>query len=263
MSNQNPDPQVLLEFALESVWQAGRLTLGYFQTAVPAERKADNTPVTLADREAEQLLRRRITRYWPDHGIIGEEFGRSPSNSPYTWIIDPIDGTKSFVSGVPLYSNLLALTDGDEALLGVANFPALEEMIYARRGGGCYWNGRRTRVSIKSELREALVLTSELNYFQAAHRWDAWLRLCEQTYAQRTWGDAYGYFLVATGRAEIMVDPAMHVWDCGPFQVILEEAGGTFTDWRGTPTIHGNESIATNGVLLEQVLALVDDRGQR
>jgi len=263
MSNHNPDPQVLLEFALESVWQAGRLTLGYFQTAVPAERKADNTPVTLADREAEQLLRRRITRYWPDHGIIGEEFGRSPSNSPYTWIIDPIDGTKSFVSGVPLYSNLLALTDGDEALLGVANFPALEEMIYARRGEGCYWNGRRTRVSVKSELREALVLTSELNYFQAAHRWDAWLRLCEQTYAQRTWGDAYGYFLVATGRAEIMVDPAMHVWDCGPFQVILEEAGGTFTDWRGTPTIHGNESIATNGVLLEQVLALVDDRGQR
>jgi histidinol phosphatase-like enzyme (inositol monophosphatase family) len=257
MNDQHPDPQVLLEFAQEAAWQAGRLTLGYFQTDVPSERKADNTPVTLADKEAERLLRELITRYWPDHGIIGEEFGRSPSNSPYTWIIDPIDGTKSFVSGVPLYSNLLALTDGDQALLGVANFPALDEMIYARRGGGCYWNGRRVHVSDKTDLSEALILTSELNYFQLANRWEAWLRLCEQSYAQRTWGDAYGYFLVATGRAEVMVDPAMYVWDCGPFQVIMEEAGGTFTDWQGTPTIHGQESVATNGALFDQVMAVV------
>ena len=257
MNATHPDPQDLLDFALDAAWQAGRATLGHFQTAVPTERKADNTPVTLADREAEKLLRELISRTWPDHGIVGEEFGRSPSNSPYTWIIDPIDGTKSFVSGVPLYSNLLALTDGQEALLGVANFPALGDMIYARRGGGCYWNGRRTQVSAKNDLADALILTSELNYFTPPERWQAWLRLGEQTYAQRTWGDAYGYFLVATGRAEVMMDPHMHVWDCAPFRVIMEEAGGTFTDWQGTPTIHGGESLATNGHLFDEVMRII------
>jgi histidinol-phosphatase len=258
MNTSNPDPQILLEFALDAAWQAGRLTLGHFQTPVATERKADNTPVTLADKQAEQLLRELITRYWPDHGIIGEEFGRSPSNSPYTWIIDPIDGTKSFVSGVPLFSNLLALTDGDTALLGVANFPALGDMIYARRNAGCFWNGRRAQVSGKANLADALILTSELSYFQTSGRWDAWQQLCDRSYAQRTWGDAYGYFLVATGRAEVMLDPAMSIWDCGPLQVILEEAGGTFTDWQGVPTIQANESIATNGLLLEQVLAITN-----
>lgn len=258
MNQQPPDPQILLEFALEAIWQAGRLTLGHFQTAVPTERKADNTPVTLADKQAEQFLRERIARYWPDHGLIGEEYGRSAGDSPYTWVIDPIDGTKSFVAGVPLYSNLLALLDSEQALLGVANFPALDEMIYARRGAGCFWNGRRVHVSKTDDLRKAVILTSELNYFAAAGRAAAWERLCAASYAQRTWGDAYGYFLVATGRAEVMVDPAMYLWDCGPFQVIMEEAGGTFTDWSGTPTIHANESVATNGVLLDQVLALID-----
>lgn len=256
-NNAHPDPQLLLEFALDAVWQAGRLTLGHFQTGVPTERKADNSPVTLADRQAEQLLRELITRYWPEHGIVGEEFGRSPSDSPYTWIIDPIDGTKSFVSGVPLYSNLLALTDGEEALLGVANFPALDDMIYARRGAGCYWNGRRAHVSDKGNLADALILTSEIEYYRPTGRTRTWQELCARSYAQRTWGDAYGYFLVATGRAEVMLDPAMYVWDCGPFQVIMEEAGGTFTDWQGTPTIHAGESVATNGALFEEVLSVI------
>ncbi len=260
MSNKQPDPQLLLEFALEATWKAGRVTLSHFQTGVPAERKSDNTPVTLADKEAEQVLREMISNYWPDHGIIGEEFGEKNSDSPYKWIIDPIDGTKSFVSGVPLYATLLALTDGDKALVGVAHFAGLNETVYAVRGGGCYWNGRRAHVSAKDNLADAVLLTSELNYFFLANRQKAWQRLIESTYVQRTWGDAYGYFLVATGRAEIMVDPAMYVWDCGPFQVIMEEAGGTFTDWKGTPTIHGNESVATNGALFDQVMDIIGER---
>jgi histidinol phosphatase-like enzyme (inositol monophosphatase family) len=260
MSKKLPDPRVLLEFALEATWRAGRVTLGHFQTGVLEERKPDNTPVTLADRQAEQTLRDLIGRYWPDHGIIGEEFGKSSSEAPYCWIIDPIDGTKAFVSGVPLFGTLLALTDGDRALLGVAHFAALDETVYAVRGGGCYWNGRRARVSDNRDLADAVLLTSGLESFQPSGRTEAWQRLVDSTYAQRTWGDAYGYSLVATGRAEVMIDPTMQLWDCAPLQVIMEEAGGTFTDWKGEPTIHGNEGVATNGALFDQVMDLIGER---
>jgi histidinol phosphatase-like enzyme (inositol monophosphatase family) len=259
MARPDPSPNTLLNFALDAAWQAGRVTLGHFQTGLAAERKADNSPVTIADREAEQKLRRLITSNWPDHAIIGEEYGHSPGaeNSGYTWIIDPIDGTKSFVSGVPLYGVLLALVKDNEPVLGVMHFPGLNEMVYAIRGGGCFWNGRPARVSGVSRLADAVLLASDLNTFAMFHRADVFQRLIDATYIQRTWGDAYGYALVATGRAEVMIDPVMAVWDCGPLQIILEEAGGTFTDWKGTPTIFGGESIATNGALFEQVMALV------
>jgi histidinol phosphatase-like enzyme (inositol monophosphatase family) len=248
MRNENE----LLQFALDAVWQAGRVTLGYFQTGVKAERKADNTPLTIADRLAEQKLRELVTARFPGHAIVGEEYGRTDSDSPYTWVIDPIDGTKSFVSGVPIYANLLALLDGEKALLGVINFPALNEMVYAVRGGGAYWNGRRCHVSQTSQLQDAVVLTSDLHH--TGQRQAAWERLVRASYIQRTWGDAYGYALVATGRADAMIDPYMELWDAAPLQVILEEAGGTFTDWHGNATVHHGESIATNGVLYQQVM---------
>ncbi|RIK21596.1 MAG: histidinol phosphate phosphatase [Anaerolineae bacterium] len=260
MTSSDPSLDDLLQFALDAAWQAGRVTLSHFQTGLVAERKADNSPVTIADREAEQKLRQLITTRWPAHALIGEEFGASPGDETgdgYTWIIDPIDGTKSFVSGVPLYSVLLALVRDNEPLLGVIHFPGLNETVYAARGHGCYWNGRRSRVSGVSTLADAVMLASDLNTFAAFGREEAFQRLIKKTYIQRTWGDAYGYALVATGRAEVMLDPVMALWDCGPLQIILEEAGGTFTDWRGTPTIYGGEAIATNGVLYEQVMALV------
>ncbi len=250
-----PSTSTLLEFALDAAWQAGRITLAHFQTGVQINRKRDNTPVTIADQKAEQKLRQLINKYWPDHAIIGEEYGNEQRKSPFTWIIDPIDGTKSFISGVPLYGTLLALTDGEKALIGIAHFPALGETIYAVRDEGCYWNGRRARVSDVDKLSDAVILTSGLNYF--GNKTAAWQRLVNNSYTQRTWGDAYGYFLVATGRAEAMFDPAMYIWDSAPFQVIMEEAGGTFTDWRGNPTIHASESIATNHVLFDQVMSIV------
>jgi histidinol-phosphatase len=259
MPNASPTLDALLAFALDAAWQAGRVTLGHYQTGLAAERKADNSPVTLADRQAEQKLRDLITTAWPDHALIGEEYGHQPgrSDSGYTWIIDPIDGTKSFISGVPFYAVLLALVKDEQPLLGVMNFPALNEMVYARRGGGCFWNGRPARVSAVSRLADAVLLASDLDTFARFNRQDAFQRLIDATYFQRTWGDAYGYALVATGRAEIMLDPVMAVWDCGPLQVILEEAGGTFTDWRGTPTIFGGEALATNGALFESVMELI------
>jgi histidinol phosphatase-like enzyme (inositol monophosphatase family) len=262
MAQADPSLDSLLNFALDAAWQAGRITLAYFQTGLSAERKADNSPVTIADREAEQKLRRLIGARWPHHALIGEEFGHSPSDeeSGYTWIIDPIDGTKSFVCGVPFYAVLLALVKDNEPVLGVAHFPGLNDMVYAARGRGCFWNGRSARVSDVARLSDAVLLATDLNTFAPYGRRAAFERLIDATYIQRTWGDAYGYALVATGRAEVMLDPAMAVWDCGPLQVILEEAGGTFTDWKGRPTIFGGEAIATNGALFDQVMALARDQ---
>ncbi len=251
------DKQTLLNFALDAVWQAGRITLGYFQTAVSVEKKADDTPLTIADRQAEQHLREMIQTRFPDHSIKGEEFDNKLTDSNYTWIIDPIDGTKSFVCGVPLYANLLALMEGDKAIIGIMNFPALNETIYAVDGGGCFWNGRKATVSNTKNLKDAVVLTSGLHYFKEKQA--AWDRIMKATYYQRTWGDAYGYALVATGRADIMADPAMALWDIAPLKVIMEEAGGTLTDWQGVPTIYNEESIATNKLLLDPLLNIIQE----
>ncbi len=247
--------QSLLDFALDATWQAGRLTLGHFQTGVAVERKSDNTPVTIADRSAEELLRKLIASRFPNDGLLGEEYGEQPGTSGLTWIIDPIDGTKSFAAGVPIYGSLLALVEGDNPLVGVAHFPALNETVCAARGLGAFWNGRRARVSTVSQLEDAVFLASEIGRY--GDKDAAFQKLVSSTYIQRTWGDSYGYLLVATGRAEIMVDARMAVWDCGPFPVILEEAGGTFTDWKGKATIYGGESIATNGALFDQVMAVM------
>jgi histidinol phosphatase-like enzyme (inositol monophosphatase family) len=246
-----------LEFALDAAWQAGKITLGHFQTGIAFEKKADNSPVTLADQQSERKLRELINRRWPEHGIIGEEFGEEAGSSGLTWIVDPIDGTKSFVHGVPLYGVLVALAEGDRALVGVAHFPALNETVYAARGMGCYWNGRRAHVSTVNNLADATLLASDINTYAQFGKAKAWQRLLDATAIQRTWGDSYGYALVATGRADLMVDPWMALWDCGPFQVILEEAGGTFTNWNGYSTLHAGEAIATNGVLFETVMGLV------
>jgi len=250
--------QSLLDFALDIAWRAGRITLRYFQTGVAVERKGDNSPVTLADRESEQYLRDAIQRHFPDHGIVGEEFGEQPSRTEFRWIIDPIDGTKSFISGVPLYGCLLALVERDRPIVGVAHFPALDETVAASLGGGCYWNGRRARVSTVSNLADATLLATEVSRTWEG-RQEQWRRLNAATYVQRTWGDAYGYALVASGRAELMFDPKMHIWDCAPFGVILPEAGGTFTDFKGNESISAGESVATNGALFDPVMALLNE----
>lgn len=253
--------QKALDFALEAAWQAGRSTLGLFQAGAAVDLKADDTPVTEADRGAEQLLRGLIERAWPDDGIIGEEYGSAEGRSGRTWIIDPIDGTKSFVQGVPIYGCLLALAEGDHTLVGVACFPALNEIVYAARGLGCFWNGRRARVSAETELANATLLMSEVAGYGANQ--PALEALVASTRLQRTWGDSYGYALVATGRAEIMVDPAMHIWDNGPFDVILPEAGGTFTSWNGDVGLSICDTVGTNGALFTPVMGLIAAHKER
>jgi histidinol phosphatase-like enzyme (inositol monophosphatase family) len=252
------DLRAHLDFALEAAYEAGRLTLASFGIGIAAERKGDQSPVTAADRAAEQLLRLKIAQHFPEYGIVGEEYGQQAGTQPYTWIVDPIDGTKSFISGVPLYANLIALWDvqADRALVGVANFPALGEVVYAADTLGCAFDGRPARVSRTAALADAVLLFSDVRGYAPGPRagYDA---LVNATYIQRTWGDAYGYALVATGRADCMVDPWMGWWDYAPLTVILREAGGTLTEWDGGPLRHGGGAIATNGVLQADVMRVV------
>jgi histidinol-phosphatase len=256
------DLKARLEFAVTATRAAGNHTLKYFQQGIAVERKADESPVTVADREAEQLLRAAAAAKYPDDGILGEELGEVPGRSGYRWIFDPIDGTKSFISGVPLYSTLVGLEFEGESVLGVILIPALDECAYAAKGQGAwYTHGSAAavpaRVSQKDRLRDSLFVTSEVKTYSQFDRAGAYDRLQSAAWLTRTWGDGYGYLLVATGRAELMVDPKMNVWDCAALQPVIEEAGGKFTDWIGRPTIHSGEAIASNGLVHAEALALM------
>jgi histidinol phosphatase-like enzyme (inositol monophosphatase family) len=253
--------RTLMEFALDAAWQAGKITLEYFQTSIVAEAKADASPVTIADRRAEERLRELIAARFPDHAVLGEEFGETaPAGARYRWVLDPIDGTASFVRGVPLYGVMVALEEEGTPVVGVVNFPALNEVVYAARGEGCYWNGRRARVSSVSRLEDALVLATDVSAMPRYGRGGAYARLRDSSKMQRTWGDCYGHALVATGRAEVMLDPVMNIWDCAALAPILEEAGGTFTDWAGNRSHTAPEAMSTNGLLFERVLAACAER---
>ncbi len=249
-----------LQFAEETARLAGKLTLEYFLTdAAQPEFKADDTPVTIADRKAEELIRQRIQETYPDHQIIGEEFGDTENESSHRWIIDPIDGTKSFVHGVPLYAVLLALEIDGTVEVGCACFPALDEIISAASGEGCHWNGKPCHVSKVDQIDRAVCAHMDTAYIDKHGKGKQWKRLQQAVYYNAGWCDAYGYLLVATGRAEIMVDPVMEIWDCGPFPPILREAGGYFGDWSGNEgKIDAGEALATNGLLKTQVFDVLN-----
>ena len=248
-----------LEFATETAWQAGQLTLGYFQSDLRTEFKEDDSPITAADREAEQFIRRRIEQAYPGHAIVGEEYGeRAAAGAGHRWIVDPIDGTRSFVRGVPLYAVLLGLEVEDRVEVGVAYYPALGELLAAATGEGCWWNGRPAHVSQVDDLSRAIIAFTDAASFARYRREQAWQRFQQCGATVRGWSDAYGYLLVATGRVEAMLDPIMNPWDCGPFPPILREAGGYFGDWQGTETIYAAEAMATNAALRDAVLALVE-----
>jgi len=267
MSTPAPDRlNTRLDFAVEIARQAGAQTLELFRTArFDVERKSDGSPVTAVDRAAEELLRERISTQFPDDAILGEEFGETAGTSGFRWLLDPIDGTKSFIAGVPLYTTLVAVMHGDDPQIGVVFAPAAGEIVYAARGAGC-WHAvgtaepRRCRVSDVDTLADALFLTTSVHSFTTRRKIDArpaFDRLQDACRLTRTWGDAYGYLLVATGRAEIMIDPEMSLWDTAALQPIIEEAGGRFSDWQGRATVHSEEAIATNAKLAEQVLGLI------
>lgn len=249
-----------LDFAARTAYEAGRLTLGFFRTSeAPPELKPDETPVTVADREAERLIRARISARYPGHAVVGEEYGTEERDgATHRWIVDPIDGTRSFVRGVPLYGVLIGLEIEGRCEVGAVYFPALDEMVYAATGTGCYCNGRRVRVADARTLERAIISFTDAASFEEHGREGAFRRLREAAGASRGWSDAYGHALVATGRAELMLDPVMNHWDCAPFPPILREAGGYFGDWSGNETIYAGEALSTTRTLLPDVLRLIE-----
>jgi histidinol phosphatase-like enzyme (inositol monophosphatase family) len=243
----------LLDFAVAAAWQAGRLTLAHYQTGVAVDRKPDKSAVTIADREAEKLLRRLIEARYPDHAIVGEEFGGDSRDATHRWILDPIDGTNSFVRGVPFFGVLVALEISGEPVVGAAYFPALNEMIAAARGLGCRCNGRLTRVSGVTSLDEACIAYTDSRGV-VERLGGGWSALQHDAALIRGWGDCYGHCLVATGRVEVMLDPRMNPWDCAALVPIVQEAGGRFSDWTGTTTIYGGDAVSTNGALHDEIV---------
>ncbi len=250
-----PAQQSDLDFAVAIAREAGSLTLELFRRPdLAVEGKEDGTPVTAADRGAERLLRERIDSAHPGDAVVGEEETDTDGTSGRTWILDPIDGTQSFVHGVPLYANLVALEDEHGPAVGVINIPALDECVWAGRGLGCFVNGEPTRVSDRTDLHGACIVTSGVDYWPSAAALDEFVG---RDAVIRTWGDAYGYVLVATGRAHAMVDPIVSRWDVAPMLTILPEAGGVFTDLSGSVTAEGGDALATNPALAPQILELV------
>ena len=251
------DPDTVT-FAVELTREAGLLALEWFGTPdLAVDRKGDGSPVTAADLAVESLMRERLAGVWPDDAVMGEEHQDTAGESGRTWVIDPIDGTKAFTRGVPLFSNLLALVDEHGPAIGVINLPALGETIWAGRGLGAFHNGEPCRVSDHHSIDGAYVCTSETGYWPrpALHA------LIDSGAEFRTWGDAYGYALVATGRAEAMIDPVAYQWDVAPIAVIIPEAGGRYSSFdgrEGADAWTARSGVGTNGLIHDELLALFD-----
>ena len=249
-----PTPASLVEDVVDLARNAGDATLRWFRSPrLEIDEKADGTPVTAADRAAERIIREELAHRFPDDRILGEEEGATGVGGARRWIIDPIDGTLSFVHGVPLYATLVAVEDESGIVAGAIHHPALEETVWAGRGLGAFHNATPCRVSDNDRLDIAVLSTSDftampLPMLQAVHA---------SPFLLRTWGDAYGYTLVATGRMEVMVDPIVNVWDVAPMAVIIPEAGGRLTSIGGGAGYDSGSAVGSNGLLHDQVLDLL------
>ena len=241
-----------MQAAAELAGIAGANAMRFYRRPLSVEAKADGTPVTIADRSTEEIARQWIETRFPADGILGEEFGSIRPEARRRWLIDPIDGTKSFVRGVPFWGTLVAVVEGESVLAGAAAFPAVGETLSAGMGEGCWWNGNRCAVSQVRDLSLATLLTSDLDFSSDPTRRSAWERLSGAAGMSRTWGDCFGYLLVATGRAEVMIDPVVSSWDVAAFLPAIVEAGGVFTDWSGEPSAFNCSAVATNATLARE-----------
>lgn len=245
---------LLLEAVTELARVAGDTALRYFRTGVTVESKGDGSPVTVADREAEQVAREWLRVRFPSDGILGEEFGEERPEARRRWVLDPIDGTKTFVRGVPLWGSLVAVHDGETILAGAIYCPAVGELVAAAPGAGCWWNGSRCGVSGVSDLAAATILTTDERFVGHPRRAASWHELATRVAVSQTWGDCYGYLLVATGRAELMTDPVLSPWDAAVLLPVITEAGGVYTDWRGRVTVFERAGVvATNALLAGEI----------
>jgi histidinol phosphatase-like enzyme (inositol monophosphatase family) len=245
--------------AAELARLTGDIALRHYRSNLVVETKADGSPVTAADRAAEEAARAWVRRYFPEDGVLGEEFGEERPGARRRWVIDPIDGTKSFVRGTPLWGSLVALCEGESVLAGAAYFPAVGELIAAAPGAGCWWNGSRCGVSGVGTVEAATVLTTDDRFRERPERRAGWERVASAASVSRTWGDCFGYLLVATGRAELMCDAILSPWDAAALYPVVREAGGVFTDWSGRETAFGGSAVATNRALAADLRARLAD----
>ncbi len=254
----NLNKEELLEQALRFTRVAGEHTLKYFKKNVEVELKGDDSPVTRADREAEEILRRFIMDAHPDHGIVGEEYGVHNRESRVQWILDPIDGTMSFIHGIPLYTTLVGILIDGKPEIGLIYAPAMDEMVDAASSMGTRLNGTSVRVRTCDSLSNATLLTTDIRNVEKYGFGQAHAALVEACYAHRTWGDAYGHLMVATGRADIMLDPVLNIWDAAPLSTVLSEAGGVFMTRDGTVDIHAGHGISTGLGLKSEILTILE-----
>lgn len=257
------DAAQLLQAVADVARLAGDTAHGLYSTSIAVEVKGDGSPVTHADRTAERAARDWIEKRFPQHGIIGEELAATRPDAELRWFLDPIDGTQSFIRGVPLWGSLAAVARGEEILAGAIYCPAVNELVCAATGEGCWCNGVRVTVSNVSAMRDAAVLTTDPRFITHPDRGTAWRELASQARIARGWSDCYGYLLVATGRAEVMVDPAMTPWDAAALMPVISEAGGVITDWSGRMTAFGDGIVASNGALAARVQEILGVPGRR
>ena len=260
----------IVSAAIEAAKAGGEIAQHYFRTNLSVETKADRTPVTRADRESEACITRLLSQRFPDHGFLGEELGERPGRGDARWIIDPIDGTKNFIRGIPFFAVLVALEEAGQITAGVMYAPALGELLYARHGQGAFVQGqaasasdRRVRVSDVEHLDRSMLIHGGLNDLKSRSCWPAFLSLVDGTARQRGFGDALGHSLVIGGQAEVALEPEIKPWDVAPTKILVTEAGGRYSDFSGSPSIYSGTAVVSNGRVHDAVIArLQEKRGE-
>jgi histidinol-phosphatase len=249
-----------VEVAIAAAQAAGEIALRYFRTRLAVDYKSDRSPVTQADRECEQRIVEVLRRSFPDYGVIGEEFGERGAAAEPTrprWIIDPIDGTKNFIRGIPYFATLIGLEEDGEVTTGVIYAPAVDDLLYAQKGGGAFDRNGRLHVSSVGSLNAGTVVFGGLDIFRKAGRWHSFERLVRASGRQRGFGDYFGHTFIARGQAEAMVELDVKPWDLAAIKIIIEEAGGRCTDFTGAATIYGGDAVASNGLVHDEILELL------
>ena len=239
--------------------ESGEIIRKHFRTKLSVESKSDQSPVTIADKKAEEKMRELIMKEFPSHGILGEEFGNHNENAEYIWVLDPIDGTKSFVCGTVTFGTLIALMKNDEPILGVINQPILKEFLIGDNSTA-ELNGVIVKVRSCEKLSDAVLLSTDHLNIEEHQNKNGFDNLMRSVKYYRMWGDCYGYYLVATGFADIMVDPIMNPWDLMALIPVIRGAGGTITDYQGGDPVRGNSIVATGGKLHDEVIGILNQR---
>lgn len=258
MSLKNKHLEEYLNFAVKTVKKSEEITLKYYEKKVKHRIKDNNSPVTIADLKCEDFILGRIKKKYASHSIYSEERGVTDNSSEFRWFIDPIDGTKNFMRKFPFWGTLMGLEYEGEIVMGVISMPAVKEFIYAAKGRGCIYNGKRAKVSKITSLSDSYLIHGGLEYIVKQIYRENFFTLAGASYYCRGFGDCHGHTFIINGRAEIMVDPHVAPYDVAPIKICVEEAGGIFTDINGNRTIYGGNAVVTNGKLHGEVLKILN-----